>query len=198
MNLEAQVNNMRARLERLHKKIGEDHNMDFVTGLPNHVGFCQLFDEACQNIREGKSQGGTLVLIDLDNFDDLQFRHGKYVASLCLKQVSDQLQNTFLYRGQAAYVGRGEFAVLVPDCPKNHLIEEAQVLRTSLDKIIFRWRGKLIAVKSSIGLHAYSPFDCVERLFSFGNPEDSVANTMKARQSSGRGGYQHGVRIWRK
>ena len=173
MNLEAQVHNMRCRLERLHRKVSHELDIDLVTGLPNRLGFSHGLEAQCQRVREGHSRGGTLVLVDIDNFDDLLDRHGQYVTSLCLKQVADILIDEFLYYGQPAYVGGGEFGVIVSDRMKLDLVHDAECVRSRLDHIFFEWKDQIVRVKSSVGLHAYSASDRVERLFSFGESDDN-------------------------
>ena len=166
MNLEAQMHQLRCRLERTNDKTKEFKDLDLVTGLPDYSGFVSLFESEINRVKSGESYGGTLVFVDIDNYNNLFDLHGRYVLSLCLKQTADILMDEYFYKGKAAYVGQGEFAVLLPDISKQTLIEQSQNVRGKIDNISFQWQNQHVTVKSSVGLHAYSASDCVKHVFS--------------------------------
>lgn len=168
LNIEAQTSHIRRKLERLRESVSVPNpnfeGLDPVTGLSDRAGFYHLFDAQCKRIKANESWGGTLVLADIDNYENIRSVHGQYVLSLCLKQVANILLSDLSYESDTAYIGRGEFVVLIPDQHKEAIIDEAQYLRSKLDRISFQWNDRSVNVKSSIGVHSYNASDRMERL----------------------------------
>ena len=164
MHMEAQVLHMRRRLQDIQKQVVGRDALDPVSGLLNRDGLFVSLDVQVSRIKAEESQGGTLILADIDNFGDVLEKHGQYVLSLCIRQVADMIMEALFYSGEIAYLGDGEFAVLLPDVSKDQILDDVQLLRSRLDRISFEWDGKKVQVKSSVGLHAYMTSDCLARL----------------------------------
>ena len=90
---------------------------DTLTRLPNRVGLMHFLDtkiEANANL--------ALILIDLDNFRDINDALGHNFGDLVLKEIGPRLQSL----GQESFIARlggDEFAVVVEDLTDDHQIE---------------------------------------------------------------------------
>lgn len=142
-----------------------DYAIDPVTGLVNYDGIQSLLFSEVNRIKNRQTFGGTALLIEVDNYYDLCEKYGKYVTSLCLRQVADSLSNSLLSSSQSTYLGEGEFVTLFPDMPHDTLINYAEALRSKVDRISFKWHGIDIRVKCSVALREYKTAECFQKIF---------------------------------
>ncbi|MCX7041844.1 MAG: diguanylate cyclase, partial [Gammaproteobacteria bacterium] len=88
---------------------------DSLTGLPNRMFLHREFERMLA-ARGGSTTGGTLLLLDLDRFKEINDTLGHHVGDLLLQQVGPRLQEVLA--GETAMLcrlGGDEFALLLPD-----------------------------------------------------------------------------------
>ncbi len=156
MHMEAQISHMRRRLLDAQKVAAGRDCLDPVAGVLNRDGIINKIDIQGARIQKGISHGGSFILADIDNYEDINGKHGSYVLSLCVRQSADVIINDLCHSGDIAYIGGGEFIILLPDIQKKKVIQDVQFLRSRLDKIAFDWNGSAIKVKSSVAVHGYA------------------------------------------
>jgi diguanylate cyclase (GGDEF)-like protein len=108
----------------------------------------------CSRAAEATGQSATLVLLDLDDFNDVNDTHGQDAGDACLQHVASRLIATVGALGFLARMGADEFAVLLQGHTRRSLshilkrIQEALALPFSLDEHSFHLTASLgIAVR---------------------------------------------------
>lgn len=99
------------------KRIEELAYTDQLTGLPNRTWFNNYFNEVLLNTKEMKAPIAILML-DFDNFKDVNDTLGHNVGDLYLKKVSTRLKQCLSQHETIARVGGDEFIILVEDTTK--------------------------------------------------------------------------------
>jgi len=88
---------------------------DPLTGLFNRRHFDE---ELARLLREGT--GVTLLLLDLDDFKEINDVHGHQAGDEALKKMASAITRAVRKDDIACRIGGDEFAVLLPDCPENN------------------------------------------------------------------------------
>ena len=87
---------------------------DELTGLPNRRAFVQRLDqELSRNQRTGRSLA--MVLLDIDNFKDINDNHGHYVGDMILRSFAHSMVRELRQHDLLARYGGEEFVLLLPD-----------------------------------------------------------------------------------
>lgn len=87
---------------------------DSLTGLPNRAMFVErLHREIKRSRRYGKNF--TLLVIDLDNFKDINDRHGHLFGDSSLKAFGRTLSAIFRESDTIARIGGDEFTIILPE-----------------------------------------------------------------------------------
>jgi len=110
---------------------------DELTGLLNRRGFVQRLDqELSRSQRTG--QPLTVVLLDVDNFKDINDRYGHYVGDMILRCYAQSMVREFRQHDLLARYGGEEFVLLLPET----LLGEA---RNAVEKLSRRIRREPLA-----------------------------------------------------
>ena len=129
---------MAARLEHL-----VDH--DFLTGLFNRRRFERELDQEMERVsRYGGT--GALLLIDLDNFKDVNDAFGHKAGDDLLKGVAGALRHRMRQTDVLARIGGDEFAVLLPQADA----DQAQTVGNGIVKAL----GQQVAMLGDQSIHA--------------------------------------------
>jgi diguanylate cyclase (GGDEF)-like protein len=86
---------------------------DALTGLTNHRGFQETLADELERARRG-NQPVALVMLDLDNFKEINDAHGHPYGDEVLKAVGEKLAGVVRGTDTAARVGGEEFALVLP------------------------------------------------------------------------------------
>jgi two-component system, cell cycle response regulator len=95
----------------------------------------------------------TLVLLDLNNFKQINDRFGHPAGDLVLKVFADRLSEAIREVDLAARLGGDEFMLLLPECDSTHL----QAVLRRLESIEVELRGQPVPVGFSVGWSEYGP-----------------------------------------
>ncbi len=101
---------------------------DYLTGLYNHNTAGQMIHDALQQ-QEGLQ---ALLLIDIDNFNQVNACYGQEAGDQGIQDFADQLRSCFRKSDILARYGGDEFIVFVPDVPSLEFIGRkcSELLRT--------------------------------------------------------------------
>lgn len=109
----AELEASRARLHREFEEVREFALVDGLTGLGNHRSFQEQFEALLDQARRYGHEM-SLVLLDLDEFKQVNDAHGHAVGDELLAEVGRLLQREIRRADRAFRIGGDEFAVLLP------------------------------------------------------------------------------------
>ena len=129
---------------------------DRLTALPNRRLLLDRLQQALAGVGRQQRQGA-LLLVDLDNFKDINDVLGHAQGDLVLQQVAKRLGACARERDTVARVGADEFAVLLADLDQNQL-EAAMQVEVLGHKILdalkqpYQFNGSEMSCTASIGI----------------------------------------------
>ncbi len=147
-------------LELSNAKLLKESTTDFLTGLANR----RVFTERCEALHKRLRQSGegyALILLDLDDFKQINDRLGHEVGDQVLRTVGKVLGE--LLRGRddlAARLGGEEFALLCPGAfTAESLLEVARRVRDCINTTAVESPRGPVHFTASIGIACCSPAD---------------------------------------
>ena len=135
----------------LFEQTQSDSLTDALTGLPNtRYLFMQLTRELSR--AERLQSEISLMVMDLDNFKEINDNHGHHVGDRALCEVARVLRTTIRpYDICVRYAG-DEFIVVMSGCGAEEAEQKREELQRSVDAVFFEARpGKRLAIGVSIG-----------------------------------------------
>lgn len=121
---------------------------DGLTGIANRATFdTVLKKELARGTRS--SQPVSLVMLDLDNFKQLNDTHGHLVGDQVLREVAQVLSAHCRQLDTAARFGGEEFALILPGCDRSDAVVIAERLRVAIE------RDVLTPITVSAGVASY-------------------------------------------
>ena len=141
-------------MKRLQDDMHYQATHDGLTGLVNRWMFMQHFEQAIQRARRsGRTMA--LLLLDLDEFKDVNDSHGHAAGDQVLVEVARRLRSGLRAGDVIARLGGDEFTVLLPDVPSmEHVLQVAQKLQRSLSARCQLKMGE-VSLGASIGIAAF-------------------------------------------
>ena len=124
---------------------------DSLTGLLNRRRFQKELDKWGLYARRYQ-RGAALLFIDLDKFKFVNDTYGHHAGDQYLTAISDLLRNALRTTDTVARWGGDEFAVLLPETPKNAAIEVAHKLLKLFNETKFDIEGHEFRPSASIGM----------------------------------------------
>jgi len=131
-----ELNNRKSFLQKLYtkkllKKLKKTSRRDPLTQLYNRLGFDEIFNTAMDTHRVREIPFGVL-LIDIDNFKNINDTYGHLSGDKILKSISSILQTCTQDLASVCRWGGEEFFILIPECN----IEKIKMLSEKIiDKI---------------------------------------------------------------
>ena len=133
-------------------------NRDQLTGLPNR----DLLIERLKQVFAYADRHGSqiaLMFLDLDDFKNINDKHGRISGDILLKEVAKRLRNCTRQYDTIARIGGDEFVVFINDMKDIHdIVKFTEKVRGSFRQP-FDILGKSFIMTSSIGVAIY-PLHC--------------------------------------
>jgi len=129
-------------------------NHDPLTGLANRALFQVRLNEALKNAR-GSGTGVGLLLLDLDDFKDVNDTLGHAVGDLLLQEAALRLRSFAGEGDTVARIGGDEFAIILADIAA---ARDASALATEMVEALrapFQHEGRALSTTVSIGLATF-------------------------------------------
>lgn len=139
------------RIRELEALISQDE----LTGLQNRRGFIQAFEREVDRAQRGRSQGGLVMMIDLDNFKSINDIYGHAAGDIALKIVAEALSNSVRTMDVVARQGGDEFAILLVNTDRSKMLARTQMMIRALNNLSFEYKDNVIPVRASIGLKEF-------------------------------------------
>ena len=103
-----------------------------------------------------------VILVDLDNFKQINDCLGHSAGDLVLKEFSRNLNKTIRGSDFAVRMGGDEFLVVLPECPPEYVT----LVMSRLTPFEIDWEGKKVLITSSRGWAQYCPDEPPEQLLA--------------------------------
>jgi diguanylate cyclase (GGDEF)-like protein/PAS domain S-box-containing protein len=170
--------------KKYEEKIQQMAFHDSLTGLPNRKLLSDRLGIVLAQAKRNKKKVG-IVMLDLDNFKDVNDTLGHDVGDILLKAVAERLSGTLRKSDTVARFGGDEFVLIFPDM---EVIEEAiQVVQKIIDRFHkpFLIDTHQLVVTTSIGIAVY-PNDGMDEEILMKNADIAMYQAKQA----GRARYQ--------
>jgi len=131
----------------LKKMYGQVHT-DVLTGLCNRKYFYNKLSELQNKVLV------SLILIDLDNFKDINDTHGHIAGDQVLQQFAEILRSGTRKNDTIARWGGEEFAVILPQTDTKEAFKIADRIRMIVENHIFLYDGITCKITASMGIAA--------------------------------------------
>jgi diguanylate cyclase (GGDEF)-like protein len=142
-----------ARRDRVEQGLRVQATHDSLTGLVNRAHFEEALQRAsARAAREGHNFG--VAYIDLNDFKQVNDRHGHHIGDLLLKDVARRIASVVRAGDCAARFGGDEFVILVDDPKESSAYRLAERLR-EVFSTPFEAGDVCLAVTASIGVAFY-------------------------------------------
>lgn len=143
--------------ERANRLVEELAHFDPLTGLPNRRLFVDKLHERIAQDARHRGRGFAILLIDLDNFKDVNDTLGHPIGDQLLDAVARELQAAVRRTDTVGRLGGDEFVVIQSDIKSAAdaaILSEKILKRLSAPFII---EGNRILTSGSIGIAVYGP-----------------------------------------
>lgn len=146
-----QTADLRNQTVALEYKAAHEATHDAVTDLPNRVLLLDRLEQAVQSALRQESILALLIL-DIDNFKEINDTLGHYSGDRLLKQVVSRLQGVVRKSDTLARIGGDDFAILLPVVTKSKDIIQfiGKMQKVFIDP--FSIEGLKLEVQASIGV----------------------------------------------
>ncbi len=141
------------------KEVWRAANHDSLTGLPNRVLFHSRLEKELESAWKAKT-GVSLLLIDLDDFKDVNDTLGHDAGDALLKETARRLSALVEDCGTVARLGGDEFAVLMA---QPFTLDDATQLAERITAKLrepFAYKRRTVASRASIGVAAFPQHHC--------------------------------------
>ncbi|ACK64902.1 response regulator receiver modulated diguanylate cyclase/phosphodiesterase [Rippkaea orientalis PCC 8801] len=183
--LEQQVKERTAALEKAQQKLSYDALHDPLTGLPNRSLFLERVGRSLQRAQEEKDYSFAVLSLDLDRFKVVNESDGHRVGDRLLVAISRTLETLVGSTDTVARLGGDEFAILLEKIADvNEAIRTTQTIKKQFVSP-FQLTEREIFTSPSIGLTFSSP--------KYKHPEEILRDAdiaMARAKQKGRGRYE--------
>lgn len=135
------------RIEELENLVSHDE----LTGLCNRRGLIEILQKEQDRVTRGQSTGAVVVMIDLNNFKDINDFFGHDAGDLALRTLGNTLLSFIRSTDYAARVGGDEFVLLLSNTTPSQMAQRIRLLEQLLDSISFRANDRTITVSCAMG-----------------------------------------------
>ena len=156
----ADVQQRVAAMEETARTMRKLANTDALTGLANRR---QAEEQLARELRRAERYGRvfSLLMLDIDNFKDLNDRFGHQAGDDVLMDLSRRLEAMVRASDTVARWGGEEFMLLAPETQLEDARRLAELVRRHVDDNLLADR---FAVTVSLGVASYRPSDTVQSL----------------------------------
>lgn len=159
-------------LRELHEQAEHRASIDQMTGLLNRESFLNN-----TKFRRRKADAGFLLMIDVDNFKQINDQHGHQAGDAALLLIVSVLNKQIRQSDILGRLGGEEFALFLSDLGPERAWDMAEEIRSSVEKIVFQpQEGVVHPLTVSIGI---APAPVRERMYAIMHHADQSLYSAK-------------------
>ncbi len=163
--LEQQVRDRTAEIQRMHRQAVQAARTDVLTGLPNRRAFYE--DGARELRRAGRySRPVSLILLDIDRFKTVNDTHGHFAGDEVLKHLAGVLSLEKRSHDLVGRIGGEEFALILPEASEEEALRLAERIRQKVATTPAVHKGIAIPISASFGVTRQQERDSIESILS--------------------------------
>lgn len=181
--LERKIRAQQERITTLETEVATDE----LTALRNRKGFFKGFERELGRVARGHSDGGLLLLIDIENYQAIADVHTRSAGDTALRLVGRALAGQIRCMDIAARIGEASFVLLMADTPSDNAIARAQGLSRQLNRLSFVHGCTEITLHAAIGMREYGEGDSADSIF---RDADTALNQHKNGLGAGRARFR--------
>ena len=140
---------------RLREELRRRAETDPLTGVANRRRFHQALEIECIRFKRGRAPLSVLM-IDLDNFKDINDRYGHPAGDAVLLAISQRLLISLRKTDLLARYGGEEFSILLPETRIEGAVTIAERIRLAVCETPVEVEGDLISTSVSLGVASHS------------------------------------------
>ncbi len=176
-----------AAQEQRIRELEQQVTLDELTGLLNRRGFFDAYLREIDRTSRGHSNGGLLILVDLDNFKMINDTYGHQAGDAALRLVARTLEANSRTMDACARLGGDEFVLLLANTERDKALVRAQNLIKQLNNLSLVWYGAELPIRASLGLKDYDGSETAENIFGAADVK------LYAQKRSNKGQYHGGL-----
>lgn len=144
---------IRNHLELKHNKdrLKEMALMDGLTRLYNHSYMHERLSEEISNSKRHKHKL-SLIMIDLDNFKEINDTYGHKFGDLVLQKISASIKELIREEDVAGRYGGEEFIIILPNTDLSSALKVAEKIRSTVKKLV--WNNENLKTTLSGGVYS--------------------------------------------
>ena len=127
---------------------------DELTQLLNRRGFLQQFQYSL-SISRRNNTGGSLMILDLDKFKQINDTYGHSAGDDVLQNVGFSISKVVRESDIVGRIGGDEFSILMPGARPVTVKKRISQIHSAISDIKFPWNYKNITIRGSIGRYDY-------------------------------------------
>jgi diguanylate cyclase (GGDEF)-like protein len=143
---------------QLFREVRENSVRDGLTGCFNRSHALEVLDAEIRRARRSKLPL-SLVMFDLDNFKEINDRHGHLCGDAVLASVGARMKAELRGSDLKCRYGGDEFMVILPDTPLAGARQVSENLRRELEAHAVAWNNEHVKVTASFGITPVNPTD---------------------------------------
>ncbi|MFV8818221.1 diguanylate cyclase domain-containing protein [Haliea sp. E17] len=141
----------------LHQQVTQLTLLDPLTRISNLRGFERDIAREIARARRA-NQPVSVLLIDVDEYDELHDHYGEVRGHFVLKKVAERISSDLRATDMLARLARARLAVLLPACNESRGEDIAERIRQDIDDFaIDDGRGAVLQVTLSVGMVTWEP-----------------------------------------
>ena len=172
--LKQRNDSLMSKLEEYHKEIirlntelkvvKQEATLDFLTSLANRRSFDRALNDLIKDFNDKKIPF-TLILLDLDNFKQINDKFGHPAGDLVLKEVSNLLRTYLRANTIIGRLGGEEFGIILPNVTLENGKNVAERIRNVIENHEIKYDGKVIKISASLGVTQVKEGDTIDTLY---------------------------------
>ncbi len=137
-----------------HAKLFEFAARDALTGLYNKRFIFNELENYCRIARRSE-RAFSIIMVDIDDFKQINDRHGHLAGDEYLKQVSELFVRSLREQDIAGRVGGEEFLLILPETAIDGALQLAVRIRLGVEEFIMPYQNQSIHTTISAGVCQY-------------------------------------------